>query len=74
MRKTAEVFEADSVDREMLLDAVECIEVGEDNRLTYVFWTGERKTVVWDDASRRDSWTDEMRKIAADRQRRRRAG
>lgn len=74
MRKTAEVLEADGVDREMLLDAVERIEVGEDNRLTYVFWTGERKMVVWDDSSRRDSWTDEMRKIAADRQRRRCAG
>lgn len=53
-------------------DAVERIEVPEDNHLRFIFKDGSVAERTWADRSRRESWTPEMRQAAAERTRQRR--
>ncbi len=46
------------------LDSVESIIAGNDNSLVFVLKNGNRIQKVWQDRSRADSWTDEMKKSA----------
>lgn len=58
-------------DEEAFAAAVECIHVTGPNSLRYIFRNRQEQEVVWQDHSRRDSWTDDMRVQAAAHARRR---
>ena len=64
MMVTAEVLGTDTFDETVFLAKVERIEVGTENRLTYCFKDGGKVTTVWQDRSRRESWTSEKREAA----------
>ncbi|MDD4496318.1 MAG: recombinase family protein [Eubacteriales bacterium] len=53
-------------------ERVDRIEVPGDNYLPFVFKDGRTEEHTWADRSRRDSWTEEMKKAAAERMRQRR--
>lgn len=64
MSVTAEILGIDSFDEAAFLAKVERIEVGTENRLTYCFKDGSKAVTVWQDRSRRESWTREKREAA----------
>ena len=68
---TANVLELEEFDEEAFAAAVERIHVTGPNSLRYIFRDGQEREAVWQDHSRRDSWTDDMRVQAAARARRR---
>lgn len=51
---------------------IDRIEVPEDNLLRFFFKDGRTEERIWEDRSRRDSWTQEMKQAAAERTRQRR--
>ena len=63
-RITLEVLNIKELDRDLIEDKLEVIEVLKDNKLLYHL--KDRSTVArtWKDISRRDSWTEEMKKEA----------
>lgn len=61
---TSEVLGTADWDRETLLEHVAEIRVPEHNRLTYVFRDGCIQEVTWQNPSRRESWTEEMKQKA----------
>ena len=64
MAVTAEVLGTDAFDEAVFLERVERIEVGTENHLTYIFKDGSSAFAVWQDRSRRESWTPDMREAA----------
>ena len=50
---------------------IERIEVPAFNHLVYIFKDGRREERIWHDRSRRESWTDEMKKQASEHAKRR---
>ena len=64
MMVTAEILGTETFDEAVFLAKVERIEVGTENRLTYCFKDGSKVTTVWQDRSRRESWTSEKREAA----------
>ena len=68
---TANVLELEEFDEEAFAAAVERIHVTGSNSLRYIFRNGHEQEVVWQDHSRRDRWTDDMRMQAAAHARRR---
>lgn len=62
--KTSEVLGFANWDRETLLEHIAEIRVLEHNRLIYVFRDGHTQEVTWQNPSRRESWTEEMRQQA----------
>ena len=71
MATTASVLGMAEFDEENFRSQIERIEVPAFNHLVYVFKDGRRKERVWQDKSRRDSWTEEMKEKAAEYARRR---
>ena len=71
MQTTADVLGLEKFDAEAFAAAVERIHVTGPNSLRYLFRNGHEQEVVWQDHSRRDSWTDDMRVQAAAHARRR---
>lgn len=63
-RITLEVLNIKELDRDLIEDKLECIEVFKDNKLLYHLLDGSTVERVWNDISRRDSWTEEMKKEA----------
>lgn len=49
------------------------IHVTQSNHLLFVFWDGNKIERIWNDKSRRDAWTEEMRQKAREQYHRRRA-
>ena len=68
IQKTAEVFGLKELDEQVLKDHIIKIQVPEHNRLIYIFKDGHTEEVVWQNPSRRESWTDEMKQAARERQ------
>ena len=68
MEKTSEVLGTADWDRETLLSYISEIWVPEHNLLMYVFCDGHTEEVAWQNPSRRESWSDEMKQIARERQ------
>ena len=64
MAVTTEVLGADAFDEAVFLERVERIEVGTENHLTYIFKDGSSAFAIWQDRSRRESWTPDMREAA----------
>ena len=58
---TVSVLGITKFDEEVFLNQIERIEVPAFNHLVYIFKDGHREERIWQDKSRRDSWTDEMR-------------
>lgn len=71
LQTTASVLGLEEFDEEAFAAAVERIHVTGSNSLRYIFRNGHEQEVVWQDHSRRDSWTDDMRMQAAAHARRR---
>ena len=66
MAATASVLGTAEFDEENFRSQIERIEVPSFNHLVYIFKDGRREEHVWQDKSRRGSWTDEMKKKAAE--------
>lgn len=64
MAVTAEILGTDTFDEAEFLAKVEQIDVGTENRLAYCFKDGSKVTTVWQDRSRRNSWTVDKREAA----------
>ena len=69
--KCCEVLNLDEFDNEVFQDEIEYISVPKPNVLTFIFRTGEKRTVHWLDHSRTEAWTPEMRKKAAEHSKKR---
>ena len=67
MEKTSEVLGTADWDREALLSSISEIWVPEHNLLMYVFRDGHTEEVAWQNPSRRESWSDEMKQTARER-------
>lgn len=66
--KTLEVLNLETLDRETLLRYIAEIQVPAHNHLRYVFLDGHTQDVTWQNPSRRESWTEEMRQKAREQQ------
>lgn len=71
LQTTADVLGLAQFDEEAFIIAIERIHVTGPNSLRYIFRDGHTQDVVWQDRSRADSWTDEMKGQAAAHARRR---
>ena len=65
---TNQVLNLDSFDENVFHNSIEKIIVPEFNRLNFVFKDGHIEKKTWKDKSRRDSWTDEMKEKARQRE------
>ena len=63
-RITLEVLNIKELDRDLIEDKLEFIEVLKNNKLLYHLKDGKTVERTWNDISRRDSWTEEMKKEA----------
>ena len=57
----AEALDIDSFDETTFKENIRRIDAFNGNRLVFHFINGISKEVIWDNPSRRDSWTDEMK-------------
>lgn len=62
--KTSEILGMTEWDRETLLANISEIQVPSPGRLVYVFHDGRTQEITWQNPSRRDSWTEEMKQKA----------
>ena len=65
--KCAEVLGLVEYDPDVLTAKVAAIRVPEDGILVFVFKDGTEQTVRWENRSRKESWTDEMKQTARER-------
>ena len=72
MAEAARAMRTDTFEPEIFEEMIEEIRVPEFNKLVFVFRDGHEVTSTWNDKSRRDSWTPEMKKKAAEVSARRR--
>ncbi len=66
--KTKETLGLAELDAETLRRCISAIHVPAHNRLVYVFTDGRTEEVGWQNPSRRESWTPEMKQAARERQ------
>lgn len=66
--KTLEVLSLTELNREILLQYIEEIQVPAHNQLQYVFTDGHTVEVSWQHPSRKESWTEDMKQAARDHQ------
>ena len=59
-----DTLEISDFDEDIFQSEIQQITVPAPNRLEFIFLGGTTKTVKWQDRSRSESWTDEMRKQA----------
>ena len=64
MAVTAEVLGLVEFDAVEFNKRISEIQVPGDNRLVFVFYGGQTEERVWQDRSRRESWTDAMKQQA----------
>jgi len=64
MAITARVLGTDCFDGDLFRERVERIEVGTENQLNYILTDGTTVATVWEDRSRRESWTEDKREAA----------
>ena len=75
--KTMKVLEVTELNVELIQKQIEAIIAPMHNKLIYVMKDGQRKEIHWQNPSRKESWTEEMKQAARERQlniNRRRAG
>jgi DNA invertase Pin-like site-specific DNA recombinase len=66
--KSAEALGLSAFDADALRNRVSQIEASPEGRLVFVFRDGSEIEVFWQNLSRRESWTEEMRQTARERQ------
>ena len=71
MSTTASVLGTAAFDGDAFHRLIKRIEVSAFNHLVYIFKDGRREERIWHDRSRRESWTDEMKKQASEHAKRR---
>jgi hypothetical protein len=71
MAVTAEVLGLAEFDEDVFKNKISEIRVPEDNRLAFFFSDGNIVNREWENRSRRQSWTDEMKQAARERNLRR---
>ena len=64
---TSEILGITDWDREKLMETVKEIQVPEHHRLVYVFHDGHTREAAWQNPSRRESWTEEMKQRAREK-------
>lgn len=64
-----EVLGISDFDENIFQSEIERIIIPAPNRIKFIFHNGTRKTVEWQDRSRSESWTENMRKTAGERSR-----
>ena len=64
MQAAAAALGMPSFDADVFKSEIESVLVCSGNRLIFRFRDGSEKEIVWQDRSRRDSWTDEMKQKA----------
>ena len=69
--KCCEVLQLDEFDNEIFQSEIENIIVPEPNVLTFIFKDGHEQTVRWQDHSRSEAWTPEMKAKAAEHSKKR---
>lgn len=69
--KTTDALGFSDWDRETLLDDIVEIQVTSPNKLTYLFRDGSIKELHWENPSRKQSWTEDMKQVARQRERER---
>ena len=62
-----EVLDISEFDEDIFQSEIEQIVIPAPNRIKFIFHNGTAKTVEWQDRSRSESWTEEMRKTAGER-------
>lgn len=66
-KATAQALNLDSFDEDILKERISSIEAFNGNRLVFHLKDGTTKEVIWQNPSRKDSWTDEMKLKAKER-------
>lgn len=66
--KTAEMLGLTFFDRKTLRERIREIQVPGHNRLIFLFQDGRKEEVTWQNPSRRESWTKEMKQKAREKQ------
>ena len=66
--KTADVLGLLEFDETVFAEKISEIHVPSHNHLIFVFCDGFKVEITWQNPSRRDSWTDEMKQVARERQ------
>lgn len=66
-----EVLGISEFDADIFEKQIEKILVPEPNKLTFIFTDGQQISTHWQDRSRSESWTDEMKEKAAEHSRKR---
>lgn len=61
---TCKVLELDTFDEEIFKRRISSISIPSPNMVLYTFTDGNQVVAEWQDSSRRDSWTDDMRRQA----------
>ena len=69
MAKTAKVLGVRELNEDILKKHLEKILVPGHNKLIYVFNDGHSEEIYWQNPSRRESWTEEMKQLAGERSR-----
>jgi hypothetical protein len=67
MAKAAEALGLDAFDESAFAEKVEIVTVSEPHEITFNMRDGREVTLGWEPRSRRESWTDEMRRAARER-------
>jgi hypothetical protein len=65
--KTAEVLGIEAFDETVFKERIKELRVSEPGRLIYIFQDGHEIEISWQNKSRKNSWTEEMRRQARDR-------
>jgi len=68
IEQTAKLVGVTELDRDLLVKNIKEISVPAHNQLVYVLKNGRKEEVAWQNPSRRESWTDEMKLAARERQ------
>ena len=66
-KATAQALNLDSFDEDVFKERISSIEAFNGNRLVFHLKDGTTKEVIWQNPSRKDSWTDEMKLKAKER-------
>ncbi|MDD2459243.1 MAG: recombinase family protein [Eubacteriales bacterium] len=65
LKLSADVLELSAFDENSFKDQISQILIPEPNQITFTFKDGHSVETIWQDRSRRDSWTDEMKRAAS---------
>ncbi|MDD2499171.1 MAG: recombinase family protein, partial [Desulfitobacteriaceae bacterium] len=68
LKTATEVLGLDDFDEKVFAENIAKIAVQKSNWLIFIFADGQEVETLWQDRSRAESWTDEMKQVARERQ------